>query len=70
MFINLSNISSSFVFVSCVLCCDIFFIFKIRAADIGIVFENRERSRVVAAERTTGGRKRDILSKDDAKLSS
>jgi hypothetical protein len=72
IFVNLSRSRSSFVFVSCVLCCDIFLIFKIRAADIGIVLENNERSRVAAAaavaERTMGGRKRDIASKEEVRL--
>jgi hypothetical protein len=73
MFVNLSSCRSSFVFLSCVLCCDIFLIFNIRAADMGIVLENSARSRVEAAaaapDRTMGGRKRDIASKEDIKLS-
>jgi hypothetical protein len=46
---------------------------KILAADMGIVFENRERSRVVAAaavaERRIGGRKRDIASEGGVRSS-
>ena len=55
--------------MSSILCCEIFLIFEIRAADIGMVFENKERSRVPAAERTTEGRKRDMVW-EDARLSS
>jgi hypothetical protein len=69
MFESLSSCKLSLVLRRSARCFDMFFLFAILAAEIGIVFANRDRSRVAAAERTIGGRKRVIALKEPVRLS-
>lgn len=64
----LSNCSSSLLFCSMPRYLERFLLFATLAAEIGIVLENNERSRIALAERTRGGRKRDIPSDGAARI--
>jgi hypothetical protein len=60
----LSSFRISLLFSNSCLSFVIFLLSKILAAEIGNFFVKRDRSRTVLAERTIGGRKRDIGSED------
>ena len=70
IFVILSSFSSSSLFSNSFLNLEMFLGFAIRAAAMGIVLEKSARFRVALAERTIGGRKRDMASDLAAKLAS
>ena len=61
---SLSSFNSSLDLSNCDLYFDMFLMSRTLAAVIGIFFVKRDRSRTALAERTIGGRKRDMGSKE------
>jgi len=68
MFDNLSSCNNSLLFCSTPRYRDMFLAFAILAAEMGIVLENSDRSRIALAERTMGGRNRDISLEGAARI--
>jgi hypothetical protein len=70
IFVILSSFASSPLLSNCVRNLVMFLGFETRAAVMGIVLEKSARFSVVLADRTTGGRKRDMVSDLAAKVPS